>query len=585
MTKFRNWFNQLPRGKRFAVLAAAVALATAALIVIAALLGRPREITYPVPDHPSVMTMTIGLANEPDTLFPLGAYMPESRLILAAVYEPLFYVEKYIYQPGVLQSLPTLENGAAQLLGKPPKGAVGVDTRQISQTFLLHDDLRWDNGTPVTADDLVFAFQTAQNPDTELAFPEYAIQVAGTQATGSYSVNVALRPGIAPPLYNTYLYPPLPSQILTNTDVGSLSFGEFSRRPIGYGPYQVAEWIPTQRIVLQRNNYYYRREQSQPRVPYIVFQFMPNAKARVEAVADGKLDVALGLGYEVITNVVEAEQAGKIQAQYVSGQTWEMLAFNMDDPILNDFRVRRAIAYGTDRQRMVHELLYDKVPVMNSWLPPDHPDYVGDTEIPIYRYDPERARQMLAQAGWLPQGDFRAKDGQPLELTVYATQGDALRKAYLEIFKENMAAIGMDVTVKLISPGEWYSLGGRLSRRDFQLGVFPWVAAPDPGGAELWTSTAIPTDTNGLRGQNYFGWKKADVDAIYQKLGQTLDPAQRKSLYIQQQQHVATELPGLPLFQHIVMVAANPKLTGLKLDPTDLVTGNIYEWDIPLESP
>jgi len=585
MKAFFNRLKNDPRAKRFALIAAG-AIGVLALLFIILAIFTPRETTWPVSDHASVLTMTIGLANEPDTLFPLAAYMPESRLILAAVYEPPLYAKQYIYRQGVLDSMPTLENGNTVLLGKPPKGDVGQDTRQISQTFVLRDDLRWaDTGEPVTSADLAHAYQLAQNPEVEIAFPELAMQIASAQASGPYSVNMQLKPGIIPPLYNTYVYPPLPSKQLANVDPGSLSFGEPSRRPVGYGPYQVMEWVPAEQIVLQRNNYYFRRSESQPRVPYVVFKFMPDAKARVQAVADGQLDVALGLGYEVITDVLEAEQAGKIQAQFVPGQTWEMLAFNLDDPILKDIRVRQAIAYGTDRQSMVDKLLHGKVPVLNSWIPPDHPDYIGDAAIITYPYDPAKAKQLLDQAGWTMSGRFRAKDGQPLKLTMNATQGDALREAYLKMFKENMAAIGVDVTVELLPASQWYAQGGKLTQRQFQLGIFPWVAAPDPGSAELWTSTSIPTDTNGYHGQNYFGWHNADSDLIYKQLGQTLNRGARHSLYARQQALVAQELPGLPLFQHVVMVAANPKLTGLKLDPTDLITRNIYEWDIPLTTP
>jgi peptide/nickel transport system substrate-binding protein len=256
-----------------------------------------------------------------------------------------------------------------------------------------------------------------------------------------------------------------------------------------------------------------------------------------------------------------------------------------DDPILKDIQVRQAIAYGTDRSRMVNDLLHGKVPVMNSWLPPDHPDYAGDAAITTYRYDSARARQLLDQAGWAMSGTLRVKDNQPLKLILNATKGDMLREAYLKIFKENMATIGVDVTVELLPRSTWYDQGGKLTHRQFQMGVFPWVAAPDPGGAELWTSTSIPTDTNGFRGQNYFSWRNVDNDAIYAQLGQTLTRSDRHALYVRQQTLVARELPALPLFQHVVIAVVNPKLTGLKLDPTDLATRNIYEWDIPLETP
>jgi peptide/nickel transport system substrate-binding protein len=580
-SRFSSRFSINRRTAFLAILAAVIVLATMTVVVLRS--RAPRKMAWPEPDHASVLTITVGLAHEPDILFPLGAYMPEARLILAAVYEPPVHANQYVYQPSALQTLPTLENGLAQLLGRPPQGEIGVDTRQISATFGLRQDLRWADGQPVTADDLAFAYQLARNPDVDIAYPKQADEIADVQGSGEYSVSLQLHAGVINPLYFTYVYPPLPRHQLSEQDPAGLAFGEYSRRPMGYGPYTVSEWTPDERIVLQRNNYYYRRASGVPRVPYLIFKFMADPQARLKAVEDGQIDVAVGLMLEDVPDVLEAKEAGRVQAQFAPGQTWELIAFNLDDPILGDPAVRQAIAFGTDRQRMVDELLYGKVKVMHAWLPPDHPYYAGDDALSLYPYDPQRAGQMLDAAGWEMGADgVRAKGGQRLELTLRGvTEIMSLRSGYLAIFQENMAAIGLDVEIEPLSPAAWYGHGGKLVLRDFQLGAFPWVAAPEPGGAELWTATSIPSTTNGYRGQNYFGWRNEENDALYKQLGQTLESAERRALYAQQQALFTQDLPALPLFQRLVVVAINPKMTGVRLDPTGLLTWNVHEWDIP----
>ena len=122
-----------------------------------------------------------------------------------------------------------------------------------------------------------------------------------------------------------------------------------------------------------------------------------------------------------------------------------------------------------------------------------------------------------------------------------------------------------------------------LTRRDFQMGVLPWLSGPEPGGREIWSSAQVPTTTNGWQGNNYAGWRNEQNDKIWLALADTLTAPERKNLYADQQALFAQDLPVLPLFQHIVIYAANPEMKGLAPNPTDTLTWNVAEWDIPLK--
>jgi peptide/nickel transport system substrate-binding protein len=280
-----------------------------------------------------------------------------------------------------------------------------------------------------------------------------------------------------------------------------------------------------------------------------------------------------------------------VQIHYVPGPIWEHLTFNLDFDFLRDLRIRRAIAHGTNRQAMADELMGGHVPVLHSWMLPEHWAAVPPEQLTTYEYNPHVARALFDEVGFVDvdgnglreQGfdydsDGVIEAGAPITLTLITTQGTPLRSAIAERFQSDMAFIGLAVDIREQPARELYSSTGMLFRRQFELAQFAWIASTTPHGFELWGCGAIPRATNNWSGSNLPGWCRRDANQAIVSATTALDGPTRYTAYQSHQQLFSEEIPALPLFQRPTAVLHSPGLQGLRPDPTAPVTWNIAEW-------
>jgi len=174
-------------------------------------------------------------------------------------------------------------------------------------------------------------------------------------------------------------------------------------------------------------------------------------------------------------------------------------------PFFADQRVRQAIAYGTDRQTMTEEILYGEVQPLSSFLPSDHWAWNSETES-LYTFDPEKAKELLAEAGWedadgngvveaqsdleggysCERGDWVVPEGTEFEVSFHTTTGNAMRQQLMTIFQANMSDIGIKINLDPLPGSVWFADDGPLSERRFQIGEYAWVAGPDPDQLSLY---------------------------------------------------------------------------------------------------
>src|SRR5258708_434288 len=399
-----------------------------------------------VPPH----TLTICLGEEPNTLYPLGALNDAALSVLAGINEGPIDSVGYDYQAVILQKLPSLANGDAQLApvavsagtkivdadGNLTSLAAGSRVRpsscrndgcaivydgvsplqmdQLVVTFRMLTTVTWSDGTPLTADDSVYAYQLAASPDT----PGSKFLVDRTQtyeAAGAYVTQWWGIPGFMDQAFMTNFWPPAPKHIwnqfkaadLPNTDVAA-------RSPIGWGPYTLQEWVKADHITLTKNPYYFRASEGYPKFDKLVFRFLTDPNAALSELTAGRCDI-LDPSVHLDTHVAllqQMQKAGQIHAYFVPGNAIEWLGLGIvpaaydggihptpgkRQDILADPRTRQAIALCLDRQKVVDTVLFGESSVPLSFVPTDHP--VFDSAVPAYKYDPTAGEQLLDQAG------------------------------------------------------------------------------------------------------------------------------------------------------------------------------------------
>lgn len=535
----------------------------------------------------------IGLLTDPGDLLPYHSdsadervTAPISELIFPA---PLLAVGYTYTTTGVLERVPSLENGDVTVgqvdvfldqTGAITTTATDVITQvqQISVIFRWNPDLTWSDGAPVTAADSVFAYELARQADLGQETRSKLDLLERYEQVDEHTTRAVLRPDYIDPAYLTTFFTPLPRHLLEGVDPAELRSSQFALLPVGYGPYAIARRDQGS-LRLERNPYY-----PGPTGPIetVSFIFRDNLDLLRSSVAGGSLDV-VALDQpppEALAAIRADEEAGTVQVSAVASPIWEHLDFNLDVPALQDIRVRRAIAHAIDREAMVAELLGGYGAVLDSWIVPGQWAAAPADQLTRYPYSPDEARRLLDEAGIVDSdGDgLREAGGQPLTLSLVTTQSSPLRLAAAQRIRDDLAAIGVGLSLQEVPTAGLYSPEGPLFRRTFQIALFAWIAGPDPRGWERWSCAGVPSASNDWTGNNFPGWCFFEADRAIRLATTSLDRAEREEAYLRQQQLFTQELPVLPLFQRVDLVLASPTLSGVTADPTAPFTWNIAGW-------
>jgi peptide/nickel transport system substrate-binding protein len=535
----------------------------------------------------------IGLLSDPGDLLPYHDDAADERAT-SAVTEllfpaPLLPVSYSYTTTGVLERPPTVENGDVAITtvdvyldatGSITTTATETITQvqQISVTYRWARNLNWSDGTPLTADDSLFAFELARRYNLGQEATNKLALLQSYELVDDYTTRAVLKPDYTDPAYITMYWTPLPRHILEARDPAELRTGDFALMPVSYGPYMV-ERRDQGSLRLTRNPHYAGPPGTTDTVSFI---FRDNVDLLRSSVAGGSLDVAVidQPTPEIVAAAAADAQAGTLQVQGVANPIWEHLDFNLDVPALQELRVRRAIAQAIDREAIARELFGEHGQALDSWIVPGQWAAAPPDQITRYPYNPDEARRLLDEVGAVDgDGDgLRELGGQPLTLSLLTTQGSPVRLAAARRIAENLQAVGVGVSLQEVPTSALYSADGPLFRRTFQMALFAWIAGTDPRGWERWSCAGVPSAANNWTGNNFPGWCFFEADRAIRTATTSLDRAEREAAYLRQQQLFTQELPSLPLFQRVDLTLVSPSLTGIAADPTAPVTWNLTSW-------
>jgi peptide/nickel transport system substrate-binding protein len=503
--------------------------------------------------------------------------------------EPLPALNYTYTTTGVLERAPSFENGDIEL--RPAEvyldatGAITVTAtdvittrQQLVVTYRWNPALRWSDGMPVTASDSVFAYELAKELPLSEELRSRRGLLESYEQVDDHTSRAILKPDYTDPMYIQTVWTPLPRHLLQDVSAADLLQSEYALQPVGYGPFMI-ESRERGAIRMVRNPYYFG---AAPLAETVSFVFLSSVEQLHSSVLGGSLDVAVTdkVTGDHLTALDRDAQNNALHAAYTPSPVWEHLNFNLDVPLLQDIRVRQAIAHGINRQGMIDALLGGHTSVLDSWVLPGQWAAAPRDQLVLYPYDPDRSRQLLDEVGLLDSnGDgLRELAGAPLQIRLLTTEGSPLRLAIAERFVADMVAIGITVNVQPLSTAELYAQDGPLFRREFELVQFAWIAGSDPRGWELWSCTAVPSQSNNWTGNNFPGWCFFEADQSIRTATTSLDRAERAAAYLRQQQLFTQELPLLPLFQRLTVTMYNPNMQGLQPDPLAPITWNIATW-------
>ncbi|MBV8340277.1 MAG: peptide ABC transporter substrate-binding protein [Candidatus Eremiobacteraeota bacterium] len=464
--------------------------------------------------------VVFNIAEDPHSLNPILAQTDDERQIAHLMFDMLLDVDaRGRLVPALALQVPTRANGG-----------ISPDGRTI--VYHLRQDVRWHDGAPLTANDVIFTWHAITDPDNDVPSARGYDLVDLIYAPDPYTLIVHLKQRWAPAVatlftYGTHPMPVLPEHLLPET--GTLRHIAFDTHPVGSGPYRLVRWERGERLVFAPNDSYYR---GKPAAQTVVALEVPDPNETLTLLRSDELDWSLvSPAQRLILN-----GAGGLHIAYAPLAGFGAIAFNCRRPPFNDIRMRRAIAMAIDRRRLSRGITGGQYPVADS----DQPafSWAFDPQMRLPSYNVRSADRSLDALGWRrgPDG-YRRRAGKTLSLTfVTFPEGDtAVRTA--EFVQVMLRERGIAVSIKKVSVAQLYlpaSAGGILLAGNFDLAYFAWRAGADPDDADLVTCRGVA---------NYAGFCDHAVDQLETSALAHDDRATRRQAYVAVQRALARELP------------------------------------------
>ncbi len=589
-------------------------------------------------------TLTVCLGSEPSTLYPFGQPNDSGLSVLAAIDDGPVDAVNYEFQPVILTSLPSLENGDARIVpvnvnagtkivdasGTLTALAAGTQVRpsscrtddcvitydgvstlkmdQMQVTFHMRSDVTWSDGTPLTAADSVYGYQLMADPGTPgskvLTDRTQTYEMVDPNTTQWWSI-----PGYLDPSFAANFFAPAPKHIWGKYKAAQLPTLDLaSRSPVGWGPYKVQEWLAGDHITLLKNPYYFRAPAGYPKFDELVFRFLSDPNAAISELAAGHcdlLDPSVRLDSQVAL-LQQMQQSGQIETSIVPGMAIEWLGIGIvpatyddgiqptrgDRPnIFADPRMRQAIALCLDRQQVVDTVLFGQSSVPLSFVPPGHPLY--NASAPGYRFDPAAGMQLLNQVGWrdtdgkpdtplLAVSVKNVPAGTPLKLNYFSTPA-VQRRQVIDILTKSLAQCGIGLNVQYYDQNDLYAPGpqGLLFGRRFDLIEYAMATDDVQPPCDWFTSSEIPNAINHWVGTNVSGYQNPDYDTACRDAQTSLPGEPAYKASFQLAQNIfATDLPSIPLYFRLKVAAARAGFCHFELDPSANPLWNIEAFDV-----
>jgi peptide/nickel transport system substrate-binding protein len=510
----------------------------AAALCAGLLLSLPAAAANPHPD------LTIGVASFPSTLHPDIDPDLIKFYILGLADRPVTAYDAAGQVVCLLcTEVPSIANGGAR-----PEGA------GMAVTFHFKPDLQWGDGAPLGAEDLAFTARAGRDPNSGFANAHTWSIVSDVDVVDHLTAVLHFtEPSYQFDELGTLLPAHLEASVFDHAS-GPAAYLQQSRyittptSPGLYnGPYLVTVYDLGSRIVLGRNPNWHGKP---PAFDRIIVKTIGNTAALQSNLLSGDVDMVPGEGIGLTLDQVLAlqkQQPDRFAYAYKPNMAYTHIDLQLDNPILADIRVRRALLMGLDRRSMVDKLMGGRVPIANSFVSPQQPMY--SAAAPAYPYDPARARALLAEAGWTPgpDGICRNAAGERLSLEFSTSTGVRVRELLQQVMQSEWRRIGVETTIRNEPARTLF--GETLKHRAFRgLALFAWISAIESTPRQTLSSGQIPTAANNWGGGNYPGFRDATMDADIDAMEKQLDPAKRRPLWAEMQRIYAEQLPVLPLF-------------------------------------
>ena len=433
--------------------------------------------------------------------------------------------------------------------------------------FHLRNDVLWHDGVKFTAKDVMFTYKLIIDPKTPTAYAEMYKLVKKARIMDEYTFEAEYDKPLAPALLSWGSLNILPEHLLKGVDISKT---QFARAPVGTGPFTFVSWQTGQKILLKANEKYF---DGMPYFLGIDYRIIPDQNTEFLELKAGSLDMIGLTPLQYLRQTNDPDFNKRFNKYKFLADGYTFLGFNLKKKPFDDIRVRLAISYAIDKEELIKGVLDGLGDVASGPYKPGTKWY--DDKVTKYPYNPDKARELLMQAGYLDRnGDgVVEKDGHDLTISVITNQGNPLREKTAQIIQQRLKQVGIAMKIRII---EWtVFLKQYVDKGNFDAVILGWTISRDPDLYNVWHSSQAVKG-----GLNFVGYKDPDVDRLLVDGRQTYDEAKRKQCYDRFQEILAEQQPYVFLYVPYSLPAVSSRIKGIVPAPAG-ITYNIEKWYVP----
>ena len=516
----------------------------AVLAVTALLLAMPA----PSAAGPPRGTFVTAITDNPDNLNPYLHSLAASSGVYRFTFDSLYTVD----MKG--DWVPALATGYT----------VGPDG--LAWTFKLRPGVRWSDGASFTSADVKFTWQLATNKDVHITYATGFEKIASVDTPDALTVVYHLKEPYAPFRDQVMGAAIVPQHVLGALTADQINRAPFNQKPVGTGPFSVAEFLTDDHVTLAANPHYWGKK---PRLQRIIVRIVPEQNAQVNMMRAGDLSV-LSVPAARLDEVKRMPNV--VMKRYLTS-TYALVQLD-EYEFLRAVTVRQAFDYATPKDSIIRNVMKGQAEPAVGDMVPNGP-WANKTLHPR-AYEPSRARTMLLKDGFAPgPGGYLFKQGKRLDVPLWTLSGRPYLVQAMQLIAQSWRSIGVYTETHAVSAAALFGQNGpQWNGKDAAL-IFTWGQGVFPENKINWHSSFIPKDANSP-GENDERYSNPEMDRLLEDADRTVDEAKRHAIYNRIQELLFRDVPIVFLFWLVNNEAVATNVHGY--DVTTFNTTPPEEW-------
>ena len=503
----------------------------------------------PFPDSPvtgdSFVTASIG---EPTNLIPFLASDSASADISSLIFNGLVKYDKNLKLTGDLaERWDIVDNG-------------------LRIVFYLRKNVLWQDGEPFTAEDVAFTFQKLTDPNIPTPYGGDFEKVKSLNVIDPYTLEVLYKEPFSPGL-SSWGMGIVPKHLLAKANLLS---SDFSRHPIGTGPYILKKWKTGEKLELTANPRYF---EGRPFIDRYVYRIIPDQATTFLELETENLDMTAltPLQYKKQTDSSFFRKRYKKFQHLSFGYVY--VGYNMENPLFADKKIRKAIGLAINKKEIVDVTLLGLGRVSTGPFLPG--TWAYNEKVKESLFDPEQAKRLLAKAGWTDtNGDgIVDKEGRKFSFTILTNQGNDQRKMACEMIQKRLKDIGIEMKIQIV---EWSTfLKEFIDKKRFEAVLLAWQLPRDPDCFDIFHSSKTAPGSF-----NFVSYKNTEVDRLLSEGRRVFKEDDRAPIYHRIHEILSDDEPYTFLYVPDALPLVHQRFKGLELAPSG-IGHNFIKWFVP----